>query len=129
VKVPKWVRKYTARAKEALGLHSWTIDLQCAEQPNPNNPQSDACCEADPRYLFAILRFKPEHVAEPSEPAKVLILHELLHVVNSEHDEACSFVEHLLPRQRERTMARELLESADERRVVRLSRMLVHLIP
>lgn len=125
---PKWAREYATKAKEALGLHAWSIDLQTAEQPNRNNPDSDACCEADAKYFLAVLRFRPTLVARPTDAAKELIIHELLHCVNAEHDHACTLVEHLLPRGRERTMARELLVAADERRVVRLSRALLHLI-
>jgi hypothetical protein len=126
-KVPKWLRRYTRHAIEALGLQVWAVAVRLAEQPSPTSPDADANCCSDVHYLLATLTFRPSVVAEPTNNAKVLVLHELLHLVDAHQDRVVDLLIEQLP-EAERNLAHNLVTDQREQRVTRLSRMLLPLV-
>ncbi|HEU4753093.1 MAG TPA: hypothetical protein VFU47_08290, partial [Armatimonadota bacterium] len=126
--VPSWLDAYLLYVMDALGLQVWVIEAVLTDAPNPEHPDADATTYADASYLVCRLQFRPECVAEESVGAKVLAIHELLHVQEAARDAALDeAVNHFVPK-KHRPHAHETIRRANEERVVRLSRQLYSLL-
>lgn len=124
MKTPKWILEYGARVQEALGLGAWALTFEMDEHPNPDVSASDATTYANPRYLEAIIRLRPSCMRRETNAGKVLLIHELLHVVDSAKNRVVNqMVDTHVPEDL-RAHAHEMIIDADERRVVLLSRAL-----
>jgi hypothetical protein len=76
-----WVLEYTTWARDRLGLQIWDIDVLVVEHPNLESASADGNNEFTTRYLQSTIRLREEKVAAESVSAKVLILHELIHLL------------------------------------------------
>jgi len=125
---PRWLRRYIDHAKDCLGLHAWEILLDITPTPNPEVESADATTYAEPSYLYARIAFRPALVARETNIAKVLVLHELLHVAFALRDQTEDHLNYTLLKPKQRDLFRRLSTQMNEQSVVRLSRALLDLV-
>jgi hypothetical protein len=128
-KIPEWANDYLRQAKDQLGLHTWQINLVASSQPNPDNPHSDAICNANPETFICYIRIRPRVIKEDNPCARMLILHELVHVcMANQYRTVWDLLTGYVPEGDQREMAISLFRVADEQFVCRMSDALVDLV-
>lgn len=82
----EWIESYVQRIQVAMGLQAWEINIRPARSVSAKL-SSDASCDADHPYLTADITVMAdvwyERMAEPSVAGKILLCHEMLHVLFS----------------------------------------------
>lgn len=126
MKTPRWVLAYAERMQQALGLGAWQLTFEMCDQPNPDVPASDATTYANPRYLEALIKLRPSCMKRETNAGKVLLIHELLHVVDSQKSRVMEQLVHAHVPEELQPHIFEMLVDADERRVILLSRALFY---
>lgn len=128
MKPSKWLSGYGMKVRDALGLHTWAITLEIVDQPNPENPNADACCYPSFRYLSATVKFSTRIAHRRTDAMKALVIHEFLHIVNAGKDLAVHNVMSQYVPVDHQEFAVCLVTDADEQMVTRLSYALLPLI-
>lgn len=127
-RVPKWVDEYARHAQHALRLQEWRLSICITETPNEDNPDADATCHSQPRYLFCRIDIHPRMLHVDRAVLKEIVVHELVHLAHSSQDLVQeNVVRELVPRKR-RSWALDLITDENEKFTVRMARALVPLI-
>ncbi len=126
---PQWAIQYAKNAQKYLGIEKWQITVEAREIPNLDNQEADATANCRPAYFLAELYFRPYLIAEDHRAARVLILHELVHVLNAYRDVTINDLIGLSYKPRQQKWAHSLFVTADEQAVTSLSEGLVDIIP
>lgn len=75
--IPVWAEAYAQECRDLFGLGEWDIHLRLHDSPGTNGT-SDGCVDLETRYLTATITLR-RGLSE--ERGRVVIMHELLHVV------------------------------------------------
>jgi hypothetical protein len=122
-----WVLDYVRWCRVKLGLEIWDIDVLAVEYPNPDNPNSGGTNAFSAQYLQSTIRLRAETIYHEDCSAKVLILHELIHLLFAPlHTMADHFIGFAGETVQERLQA--LWVDAQEPQVVRLSYALYEIL-
>ncbi len=124
----KWLTGYVEHVRNVLGLHAWSFNIQIVDQPNSDNPKADATAFISYRYLSAVLKFKTSIASRRTDGMKVLVIHELLHVVNAGKDLAVHNVMSQYVPVDHQQFAVCLVTDADEHMVERLANALLAVV-
>jgi len=128
MKFPKWLVEYRREAVEALGLQAWEITWELVDQVDADTPQTIGRTTWLWPYLQATIALEKGYVVEPTTKAKVLVLHELCHLVFAGSCDAFATTVNEHVRKGSRRLVRQWHSDATEHCVVRLSRALYPLV-
>ena len=123
--MPAWAETYAQECRDLFGLGEWDIRLRLHDSPGTNG-KSDGCVDLETRYLTATIQMR-RGLSE--QRGRVVILHELLHVVLAHLTHIAEEAIGQLP-EPARAMALTFLRDAEEQTIVRLVKSLqTHIKP
>lgn len=110
---------------DRLYLHGWEFDVEFAVRPEGRSSSWIACVKTDSQYDEATLQFNKEKLKELKQTQiDVYIVHELLHVMMRDLDEAIESVMEFFSH-REWTLWKERVDHEEEGLVMRLAEIIV----
>lgn len=124
---PQWVTDYAQDCRQLLGIgDEWRIVIEMTDKPD-GTPSVGGAVSIDAEYLNATIELNNESFKEEAAEGHQIILHEMMHVSLANYRMVIDQIFMRLPDDMQ-TMARIMIEQAEEQYIQRTSRAILRMI-